>query len=351
MDKKSKIYIAGHSGLVGSALVRTLKAKGFSKLITRSQNELDLKHQGSVNEFFAKEMPEYVFLAAAKVGGIVANNTYKAEFIYDNLVIATNIVEASHRSGVKKLLNLGSSCIFPKLAEQPLKESSLLTGPLELTNEAYAIAKIAAIKLCRYYNEQYGTNFLSVMPTNLYGPGDNFDLEKSHVLPALIRKIHLAKLLSEDNHDVLREDLVRHSIGFGLAVDHSTSVAQIETMLAKIGVTAKQVTLWGTGTPYREFLYVDDLAEACFFLMEQYDARDVGEFMNIGYGSDVTINELSDLVRSKVGFEGAIIFDPTKPDGTPRKLLDSTRINQFGWQPKISLDDGIRLEYEWYLSH
>jgi GDP-L-fucose synthase len=351
VDKQSKIYIAGHSGLVGSALFRTLQTKGFSQLTMRSQNELNLKDQGAVRKFFSLEKPEYVFLAAAKVGGILANNTYKAEFIYDNLAIATNIVEASYQSGVKKLLNLGSSCIFPKLAKQPLKESSLLTGPLEPTNEPYAIAKIAAIKLCRYYNEQYGTNFLSVMPTNLYGPGDNFDLEKSHVLPALIRKIHLAKLLSEGNYDVLREDLARRSIGFGLKVDRSTTEKQLEKILASIGVTAKQVTLWGTGTPYREFLYVEDLAEACIFLMEQCDARDVGEFMNIGYGSDVTIKKLSSLVRSKVGFEGAIVFDRTKPDGTPRKLLDSTRINRLGWRPRISLADGIRLEYEWYLSH
>ncbi len=351
MDKQSKIYVAGHSGLVGSALVRALKAKGFSKLITRSQDQLDLKDQHAVNDFFGAEKPDYIFLAAARVGGILANSTYTAQFIYDNLAIATNVVEASYRSGVKKLLNLGSSCIFPRLAEQPLKESSLLTGPLEQTNEAYAIAKIAAIKLCRYYNEQYSTNFLSVMPTNLYGPGDNFDLEKSHVLPALIRKIHLAKLLSEGERDSLLEDAARRSFGFGLKIDRSTSTEQLETILASIGVTAGRVTLWGTGVPYREFLYVDDLAEACVYLMERFNAKEVGEFVNIGFGSDVTINDLAHLVRSTVGYSGDIGFDATKPDGTPRKLLDSTRINRLGWRPKTSLADGIRLEYEWYLSH
>lgn len=351
MDRKARIYVAGHSGLVGSALVRGLKAKGFSQFILRSQDELDLKDQRAVYDFFRTEKPEYVFLAAARVGGILANSTYTAEFIYDNLAIAMNVVEASYRSGVKKLLNLGSSCIYPRLAEQPLKESSLLTGPLELTNEAYAVAKIAAIKLCRYYNEQYGTNFLSVMPTNLYGPGDNFDLEKSHVLPALIRKFHLAKLLSEGNFDKLREDVGRRSIGFGLKVNVSVSVAELEKTLGSIGITNRQVTLWGTGAPYREFLYVDDLAEACIYLMETYEAKDVGEFINIGFGSDVTIKNLASLVRSTVGYRGDIAFDATKPDGTPRKLLDSTRINNLGWKPNISLSEGIKLEYEWYMTH
>jgi GDP-L-fucose synthase len=351
LEKKAKIYIAGHSGLVGSAIIRTLNAQGYSQLIQKPQNGLDLKDQAAVREFFGREKPEYVFLAAAKVGGILANSTYKAEFIYDNLIIATNVIEASYRSGVKKLLNLGSSCIFPKLAEQPLKESSLLTGPLESTNEPYAIAKIAAIKMCRYYNEQYGTNYLSVMPTNLYGPGDNFDLEKSHVLPALIRKFHLAKLLSKHNYDALRADVLKRSIGFEFRIDPSWTDAQIEKALLSLGVGAEEVTLWGTGSPYREFLFVDDLAEACIFLMEKYSASELGEFVNIGYGSDLTIKELVALVRSTVGFPGSIRFDSTKPDGTPRKLLDSSRINKLGWKPRISLSDGIQREYEWYLNH
>lgn len=351
MEKQSKIYVAGHSGLVGSALVRALTAGGFTRLITCSQSELDLKDQKAVRDFFVKEKPDYVFLAAARVGGILANSTYKADFIYDNLVIATNVVEASYRIGVKKLLNLGSSCIFPKLADQPMKETLLLTGPLELTNEAYAIAKIAAIKLCRYFNEQYGTNYLSVMPTNLYGPGDNFDLEQSHVLPALVRKIHLAKLLSNGDVSKLRQDVSKRSIGFGLKIETSTSDRKLIQILESIGVTAQKVMLWGSGSPYREFLYVDDLAQACMFLMENCDSKDLGEFVNIGFGSDVTIKELATLVKSAIGFEGALSFDASKPDGTPRKLLDSTRINRLGWKPTVSLAEGIRLEYQWYLSH
>lgn len=351
MEKQSKIYVAGHSGLVGSTVLQTLIEMGYSRLITRSQKELDLKDQLAVNKFFAKERPEHVFLAAAKVGGILANNTYKAEFIYDNVAIASHVIEASYRSGVKKLLNLGSSCIYPKMAEQPLRESSLLTGPLEPTNEPYAIAKIAAIKLCRYYNEQYGTNFLSVMPTNLYGPSDNFDLEKSHVLPALIRKFHLAKLLSGKQFTEIRNDIDKRSIGFGLKLDRSASNARVEQVLASIGIEANVVTLWGSGSPFREFLFVKDLAEACVFLMENHDAKDIGEFVNIGFGNDVTIRELANTVRTIVDFPGEILFDSSKPDGTPRKLLDSRRINQLGWRPKTSLAVGIKLEYEWYLSH
>jgi len=273
----------------------------------RTSKELDLRQQADVEAFFDKERPEYVFLAAAKVGGILANNTYKAEFIYDNLMIAANIINASYKYKVKKLLNLGSSCIYPKFSPQPMKEEHLLTGLLEPTNEPYAIAKIAAIKLCRYYNEQYQTNFISVMPTNLYGPNDNYDLETSHVLPALIRKFHEAKK------------------------SHQPAV-----------------TIWGTGKSFREFLYVDDLADACIFLMEKYDYKEIGEFINIGTGSEITIEDLAKLVKKIVGYEGAIHHDVTKPDGTPRKLLDSSRLRSLGWNATVSLEDGIRKAYEVY---
>jgi GDP-L-fucose synthase len=309
MDKNAKIYVAGHRGLVGSALLRTLQREGYANLVVKTSAEVDLRRQADVESFFQKERPEYVFLAAAKVGGILANSTYKAEFIYDNIMIAANVIHASYKAGVKKLLNLGSSCIYPKLAPQPMKEEYLLTGPLEPTNEPYAIAKIAAIKLCRYYNEQYGTNYISVMPTNLYGPNDNFDLETSHVLPALIRKFHEARF-----------------------------------------VGAPTVTLWGSGEPYREFLYVDDLADACVFLMKNHDAKDIGEFINIGTGKDITIRDLALLIKHIVGYDGTIEHDLSKPDGTPKKLLGVSRINQLGWKAKASLDEGIRKTYEYYRS-
>ncbi len=351
MKRSSKIYVAGHTGLVGSAIVRALQRAGHEMILVRSQDALDLKDQRAVLNFLMDERPEQIYLAAARVGGILANSTYTAEFIYDNLAIATNVIDAAYRAGVKKLLNLGSSCIYPRLAPQPLREESLLSGPLEPTNEPYAIAKIAAIKLCRYYNEQYGTNFISVMPTNLYGPGDNFDLEKSHVLPALIRKFHLAKLLSADERKAIRRDAGRRSLGFGKKVDDATSDSRIEEVLASIGVTGTRVTLWGTGSPYREFLYADDLADACVFLMEGFDAKEIGEFVNIGFGSDLTIKDIASLTASVVGFKGTIAFDNTKPDGTPRKLLDSSRINRLGWKPKLSLEEGIRKEYAWYLAN
>src|SRR3990172_10010524 len=301
MERDSKIYIAGHRGLVGSALVRKLQEEGYTNLVTRTSKDLDLRRQSDVEAFFAAEKPEYVFFAAAKVGGILANNTYKAEFIYDNIMIASNVIHTAYKFGVKKLLNLGSSCIYPKFAPQPMKEEYLLTGLLESTNEPYAIAKISAIKLCRYYNEQYGTNFVSVMPTNLYGPNDNFDLETAHVLPALIRKYHEAKISHQ-----------------------------------------KSVTLWGSGKPYREFLYVDDLADACIFIMGKYNFNDIGEFVNIGTGKDLTIKELAELVKRIVGYEGDILQDLTKPDGTPKKLLDVSRIRALGWSAKTSLEIGIR---------
>ncbi|MBU0673328.1 MAG: GDP-L-fucose synthase [Proteobacteria bacterium] len=310
----SSIFIPGHRGLVGSALVRRLTAAGYTNLLTRTRAELDLLDPVAVREFFALEQPEYVFLAAAKVGGILANNTYPADFIYQNLTIQNNIIDASHRNGVKRLLFLGSSCIYPKLAPQPLKEEYLLTGPLEQTNDAYAVAKIAGIKMCEAYNRQYGTRYLSVMPTNLYGPGDNFDLANSHVLPALIRKFHEARLNK-----------------------------------------APSVTVWGSGSPRREFLHVDDMADACLFLMTLPEDRFIllttslqPTIINIGYGVDVTIAELAELVREATGFPGTIVYDRTKPDGTPRKLLDVSRLHNLGWQAKTDLKSGIEQTYEWY---
>ena len=307
MNTHSKIYVAGHRGLVGSALVRRLKAEGHHNIIIRPHAELDLTQQEAVARFFHDEKPEYVFLAAAKVGGIYANDTYPADFIYQNIMIETNIIHMAHQNGVKKLLFLGSSCIYPKHASQPMKEESLLTGPLEPTNEAYSIAKIAGIKLCTHYNNQYRTNFISVMPTNMYGPGDNYHLEDSHVVAALIRKMHEAKT---------RRD--------------------------------KTVTIWGTGSPKREFLYSDDLADACVFLMKNYGAEDIGEFINIGTGKDITIGEFAKLVSEVVGYKGDFIFDNNKPDGTPQKLLDISKINKLGWQAKISLRDGLKMAYEAY---
>ena len=309
MNINDKIYIPGHRGMAGSAIHRNLESKGYNNLITRTHSELDLTNQQAVNNFFETERPEYIFLAAAKVGGILANSTYPAEFIYVNLMIEANVIHAAYTTGVKKLLFLGSSCIYPGLAPQPLKEEYLLTGELEVTNEAYAVAKIAGIRMCKHYNQQYGTNFISVMPTNLYGPGDNYDLETSHVMAALIRKFHEAKLNN-----------------------------------------APQVVVWGTGAPRREFLYVDDMADACVYLMENYDAGDIGEFVNIGLSKDVTIRELAELIGEIVGYSGEIMYDITKPDGTPQKLLDINRLHGLGWEARISLRDGIKQAYEWYIS-
>ncbi len=349
MNKEAKIYVAGHEGLVGSALVRTLHKEGYNNLITRSFTDLDLRNQSTVDEFFYNEKPEYVFLAAAKVGGILANNTYKAEFIYDNIMIAANVIHASYKSGVKKLLNLGSSCIYPKNAPQPLKEEYLLTGPLEQTNEPYAIAKIAAIKLCQYYNEQYGTNFISVMPTNLYGPNDNFNLETAHVLPALLRKFHLAKLLQRDDFETIKIDLQKHKIGYGLDEkvkfqDHTN----ISAILQQVGITAHNVTLWGTGKPRREFLYVDDLAESIIFLIKNNNANDIGQIINIGDGVDVSVKDLAEIIKAIVEFNGQVLLDATKPDGVDRKLLNVTMVTKLGWASKNTLEKGIKKLYQWY---
>ncbi len=351
MKTSSKIYVAGHAGLVGSAIMRMLKRAGYTNIITRTFSELDLRNQAAVENFFKQEQPEYVFLAAAKVGGILANNTYKAEFIYDNLMIATNIIHAAYKFGVKKLLNLGSSCIYPKLAPQPLKEEYLLTGLLEPTNEPYALAKIAAIKLCSYYNEQYQTNFMSVMPTNLYGPGDNFNLETAHVLPALIRKFYLAKLLREESFDAIMCDLTRYPVGHALdKILEKNDTKALASVLEKIGITKKSITLWGSGTPYREFLYVDDLAQTLFFLMKNYNANELGEFINIGIGTDITIRDLAGLIKNIVGFDGEICYDSSKPDGTPKKLLDISRLRDMGLSKFISLQEGIEKTYQWYHS-
>ncbi len=302
MNKSSKIYVAGHGGMVGSAIMRKLQEDGYSNLVGRNSSDLDLRNQAAVEEFFREEKPEYVFLAAAKVGGINANNVYRAEFIYDNLAIELNVIHAAHLHGVKKLLFLGSSCIYPKFAPQPLKEDYLLTGELEPTNEPYAIAKIGGIKLCEAYFDQYGDQFISAMPTNLYGPNDNYDLQNSHVVPALIRKFHEAK----ENG-------------------------------------SNEVVIWGSGTPRREFLHVDDMAEACVFLIENYQGR---SFVNIGTGEDITIADLARLIAEIVGFEGELIYDSSRPDGTPRKLMDVSRINNLGWKARISLKDGLRSVYE-----
>lgn len=307
INQNAKIYVAGHRGLVGAAIVRYLEAHGFNNLLLATSRELDLREQGAVRTFFAEQRPDYVFLSAAKVGGILANDSYPAEFIYENLMMEANVIDAAYRNGVQKLLFLGSTCIYPKLAPQPLKEEYLLSGPLEPTNEWYAIAKIAGIKLCQAYQRQYNARFISAMPTNLYGPGDNYDLEKSHVMPALIRKFHEAK------------------------------VANI-----------RSVTVWGTGNPLREFLHVDDCARACVFLMEHYESADI---VNIGTGSDISIGELAVLVKKVVDYKGEIVFDKTKPDGTPRKLVDVERITTLGWKAEIGIEQGITNAYQWFLDN
>ncbi|MFH1772694.1 MAG: GDP-L-fucose synthase [Candidatus Omnitrophota bacterium] len=342
MEKNSKIYIAGHTGLVGSSFLRSLHSRGYSSIVTKEISQLDLRRQVEAESFFKNERPEYVFLAAAKVGGILANSTYKGEFIYDNIMIAANVINASYKYGVKKLLNLGSSCIYPREAPQPIKEEHLLTGSLEPTNEPYAVAKISAIKLCRYYNEQYGTNFISVMPTNLFGINDNFNLETAHVLPSLIRKFYLAKLLSDKREDLIREDLHKRPLGFGLEKKLDIEDEQeIRHALKNIGITGESVELWGTGEPYREFLYSDDLADACFFLMGKYNYSDTGELVNIGQGIDTKIKDIAVIVKDIIGFKGSIVFDKSKPDGTPRKLLDVSKIQSLGWHHKTDLKDGL----------
>ncbi len=346
-----RTYIAGHTGLVGSAICRKLAAGKKHELLVEDHDKLDLKRQKETEDYFKKNKPDWVFLAAARVGGILANSTYKAEFIYDNLAIALNVIDAAYKTGVKKLLNLGSSCIYPKLAPQPMKEESLLTSALEPTNEAYAISKIAALKMCRYYNEQYGTNYISAMPTNLYGPHDNYNLETAHVLPAMLRKFHLAKLLKLKDFSALSKDLQKRPIGFGLDKKvNFKDEGSICAALESIGVTADSVLLWGTGEVYREFLHVDDMAAAALFLMEKCDYSDIGEIINIGTGEDLKLKLLAHIIKDAVEYDGAIKYDTFKPDGTPRKLLDISRIKALGWQPAIPLKDGVKQSYAWYLS-
>lgn len=344
MDKNAKIYIAGHLGMVGSAIKRNLELKGFTNFVTRSLEDLDLLKEQDVAKFFREEKPEYVVLAAAKVGGIIANMTYRAQFIYENLMIQNHVIHQSYVHGVKKLLFLGSSCIYPRLADQPIHEDALLTGVLEDTNEPYAIAKIAGIKMCEAYHAQYGCNFISIMPTNLYGQNDNYDLEKSHVLPALIRKMYIGKCLIESDWTKLRADLNKRPIE---GVNGSYSDDVILQLLNKYGISQTNeevsVTLWGTGSPMREFLHVDDMADSSVFLLLNYDAPDtMPSHVNAGCGADLTIKELSEIVRKTVGYEGKIIWDSSKPDGTPRKLLDVSKLNSLGWKPSITLEEGIR---------
>lgn len=348
MKKDEKIYLAGHKGLVGGAIYRRLQKEGFTNIVTRTFEELDLCNQSAVNEFFEKEKPDYVILAAAKVGGIMANSTYPAEFIYQNIMIAANVIHASYKNGVKKMLNLGSSCIYPRLAPQPMKEDCLLTSELEKTNEAYALAKISAIKLCRYYNQQYGTNFISVMPTNQYGIGDNFNMETAHLLPMILRRFHLAKLLRNGNIESIKKDLKRYKLGWGL--DEKLTDDNVEEILAQIGAYKDKVVLWGDGSVYREMMCSDDLADACFYLMQNKDYDEIGELVNITKGDDIQLKDLFQIVKDIVGFEGDIVYDKTKPNGTPRKMMDATKIKALGWTPKIELKQGIKDFYDWYLS-
>lgn len=362
MEKDAKIYIAGHTGMVGSAITRNLKSKGYTNIIGKSFEDLDLTNQVAVEQYFKQEKPDYVILAAAKVGGIVANNTYRGEFIYQNLQIQNNVIHNAYLNNVKKLLFLGSSCIYPKNAPQPLKENYLLSSELEYTNEPYAIAKIAGIKLCESYNIQYGTNFISVMPTNLYGPNDNYDLEKSHVLPALIRKMHLGKCVEENNWEALKHDLNKKPIG---VVSGSSNNEEIITLLEKFGIkrntsgqkTEVEIALWGTGTPKREFLHADDMADACVFAMQNINFEDVkgnkeeirNTHINIGCGEDLTISELAHLVKEIVGFNGTLSWDTSKADGTMQKLLDVTKLHELGWKHKIILKKGINEVYTNYV--
>lgn len=356
MEKTSKIYVAGHRGLVGSAIWKNLTEKGYTNLVGRTHNQLDLMDASAVKRFFDEERPEYVVLAAAFVGGIMANSIYRADFIYRNLQIQQNVIGESFRHGVKKLLFLGSTCIYPREAPQPIPENALLTSPLEWTNEPYAIAKIAGLKMCESFNLQYGTNYIAVMPTNLYGPNDNFDLVSSHVLPAMIRKMHLARLLMEGNREAIRKDLAARPIG---DVNATASDEVIDATLSTYGITTNTLKLWGSGKPIREFLWSEDMADASVFVMENIDFdrlrgsdKEVRNcHINIGSGREVTIAQVADMVKTAVGYKGEILWDATKPDGTMRKLTDVSKLHSLGWRHKMELEDGIATLYEWYVSH
>jgi GDP-L-fucose synthase len=361
MNKNSKIYIAGHKGLVGSAIHRNLLSKGYTHFVLRTIDELDLTNQNAVDEFFATEKPEYIFLAAAKVGGIMANNIYRAQFIYENLQIQNNIIHSAWKHGASKLLFLGSSCIYPKNAPQPMDEQHLLTGELEYTNEPYAIAKIAGIKVCESYNLQYGTNFISVMPTNLYGPNDNFHLKNSHVLPGMMRKMHLAHCLELNDFDAIRHDIAKLPVE---ELSATSTEQEILDFLVSQGINKHadgkvSLSLWGTGTPLREFLHVSDMADACVYVMENVDFEDLkpknsaevrNTHINIGSGKEITIKDLAELVKNVTGFGGELLFDATKPDGTMRKLLNVGKLQQLGWKSSIELAEGIRKVYDGYVS-
>ena len=356
MNLDSKIYIAGHRGLVGSAIWKQLKSKGYTNLIGKTSSELNLMDAVATQKFFEEEKPEYVFLAAAHVGGIMANNTYRADFIYNNLQIQQNVIYNAYQFGVKKLLFLGSTCIYPKEATQPINEDELLTNVLEYTNEPYAIAKIAGIKLCESFNIQYDTNFISVMPTNLYGPNDNFDLEKSHVLPAMIRKIFLSKCLMDNNIDLLRKDFDKRPVE-GINGEHS--LEEIKAILSKYGVFEDRVELWGTGKPMREFLWSEDMADACIYVMQNVDFKDLIEdkkeirntHINIGTGSDITIKDLSSLIARIIDYKGNISFDSSKPDGTMKKLTDPSKLNRLGWKHNVEIVDGVEKMHKWYVNN
>ena len=354
MNKNEKVFVAGHSGLVGSAILKNLQQKGYSHFALKTIDELDLTDTRAVLSFFEQEKPEYVFLAAAKVGGIGANNTYRAQFIYENLMIQNNVIDASYKYGVKKLLFLGSTCIYPREAPQPMPEDCLLSGPLEYTNEPYAIAKIAGIKLCESYNVQYGCNFIAVMPTNLYGPNDNFDLEKSHVLPALLRKIQLAKWLSENNWEAVQADLNKRPLE---GVNGNDAVETVLDVLKKFGVESNKVEIWGTGLPLREFLWSEEMADACVFIMEHVDFSDLkgagaeirNTHINIGTGKEISIKNLACLLANTINFAGEFYFNTHKPDGTMRKLTNVDKLHGLGWKHKIDIEEGVKIMCDWYL--
>ncbi len=357
LDKNAKIYVAGHRGLVGSAIWNNLKSRGYNNLVGRTHRELDLLNGAAVKEFFDKEQPEAVVLAAAHVGGIMANLTYRADFIYENLQIQQNVIGESFRHGVKKLLFLGSTCIYPRMAPQPMAEECLLTSELEYTNEPYAIAKIAGLKMCESFSLQYGCNYIAVMPTNLYGPNDNFHLENSHVLPAMIRKVYLAKCLNEGNWEAVRRDLNKRPVE---KIDGSATEGDITTILAKYGIRKESVTLWGTGSPMREFLWSEEMADASVHVLLNVDFKDTYDknqkevrncHINVGTGKELTIREVAEKIVKTIDFKGQLLWDATKPDGTPRKLTDVSKLHRLGWHHKVEIDEGVRRLYEWYVEN